>query len=127
MLLTFACQGVFIIGIWMVGKNIGVEAHVKYYFIFFPLSWVIGSLPISVGGAGVTEWWLKDIFVRVCGVPGELALVLALCQRFLWIFGSLPGLVIHVAGAHLPDEEKYEPAGLAEAEEFSIDYKRPVN
>ena len=70
MLLTFACQGVFIIGVWLVGKNIGVEAHFKYYFIFFPLSWVIGSLPISVGGAGVTEWWLKDIFVRVCGVAG---------------------------------------------------------
>jgi uncharacterized protein (TIRG00374 family) len=126
LLLTFLCQGVFIIGIWLVGENIGVTAHIKYYFIFFPISWVIGSLPISVGGAGVTEWWLKDIFVSVCGLSGELALVLALVQRLLWIFGSLPGVVIHLVGAHLPGEPKYK-SPLAASEEFSVDYKSPVN
>jgi uncharacterized membrane protein YbhN (UPF0104 family) len=114
--LTFLCQGVFIIGIWLVGANIGVTTHIKYYFIFFP---------ISVGGAGVTEWWLKDIFVSVCGLSGELALVLALVQRLLWIFGSLPGVVIHLVGAHLPGEPKYK-SPLAASEEFSVDYKGPV-
>jgi len=126
MLLTFLCQGVFIIGILLVGENIGVTAQVKYYFIFFPISWVIGSLPISVGGAGVTEWWLKDVFVRVCGLTGELALVLALIQRLLWIFGSLPGVVIHLVGAHLPGEPKHK-SPLTVSEEFSVDYKSPVN
>ena len=86
----------------------------KYYFIFFPVSWLLGALPISVGGAGVMELWLKDIFIRVCQVSSEHALVLAFCQRLLWLFGSSPGLVIHLVGAHLPKD-------------FSIDYEQPVN
>lgn len=127
MLLTFACQGVFIIGIWMLGKNIGVGAHFKYYLIFFPISWVIGSLPISIGGAGITELWLRNIFVGVCGVPGPLAQALAACQRLLWIFGSLPGAVIHLVGAHLPEESKCGQVGLPQSKDFFVDYKEPMN
>jgi hypothetical protein len=113
-LLTFCCQGVFIIAVWLMGREIGVTASVKYYFIFFSLSWLLSSLPISVGGAGITEWWLKVMFVKTCGLPGEYALALALCQRILWLVGSLPGVVIHLMGAHLPKD-------------FFIDYEKPAN
>ncbi len=125
--LTFACQGVFIIGIWLIGRDIGINAHFKYYFIFFPISWVIGMLPISVGGAGVTELWLKEMFIRVCQTAVRDAQALAGSQRLLWLVGSLPGVVIHLIGAHLPEEAKYEPANVSQTEEFSIDCKRRVN
>jgi uncharacterized protein (TIRG00374 family) len=102
--LTFLLQALSIIAVWVIGINIGITANVKYYFIFFPVSWLLGTLPISVGGVGVMELWLKNIFVRVCGVPSELALVLALCQRLIMLFVSLPGIMIHLAGAHLPKD-----------------------
>lgn len=114
LLLTFCCQGVFIIGMVLIGSGIGITAHIKYYFIFFPISWLLGALPISVGGAGVMEWWLKVMFMRVCAVSSEHALALALGQRLVWLFGSLPGAAIHLIGAHLPKD-------------FFIDYDRPVN
>ncbi len=114
LLLTFACQGVCIIGMWLIGRNMGVTADMKYYFIFFPISWLLGTLPISVGGVGVMELWLKVMFVKACAVPGNQAFALAFSQRILWIVGSLPGVVIHLIGAHLPKE-------------FSIDYTEPVN
>ncbi len=113
LVLTFACQSVSIIGIWLIGREIGAPANVKYYFIFLPVSWLLGILPISVGGAGIMEWWLKIMFVEI-GVPGEQALVLALCQRFTWLIGSLPGAVIHLVGAHLPKD-------------FSVDYDKTIN
>jgi len=113
LLLTFACQSVSIIGIWLIGREIGAPANVKYYFIFLPVSWLLGILPISVGGAGIMEWWLKIMFVEI-GVPGGQALVLALCQRFTWLIGSLPGAVIHLIGAHLPKD-------------FSVDYDKGIN
>jgi hypothetical protein len=113
LLLTFCCQGVSIIGIWLIGAQIGIKAAGKYYFVFFPISWLLGMLPISVGGVGIMEWWLKDIFVRV-GTAGELALVLALCQRIIWLLCSLPGAAIHLLGAHLPKD-------------FSIDCDKPIN
>ena len=112
--LTFVCQSVFIIGIWLVGRDIGVDAHFKYYFIFFPISWVIGMLPISIGGAGVTELWLKEMFIRVCGASVRDAQALAASQRILWLVGSLPGVAIHLMGAHLPRD-------------FFIDYKQPAD
>jgi glycosyltransferase 2 family protein len=113
LLLTFACQGLFIIGLWLIGREIGIDAQMKYYMIFFPISWLLGTLPISVGGAGIMELWLKAMFIEVCGVSSENALVLALSQRIIWLIGSLPGVVIHLIGAHLPKD-------------FSIDYNEHV-
>lgn len=114
LLLTFCCQATFIIGLWLIGREIGVDAHVKYYFIFFPISWLLGALPISVGGWGIMEGWLKVAFSQVSTVSGERTLVLGLCQRLIWLFGSLPGVGIHLIGAHLPKE-------------FSVDYNKPIN
>ena len=102
LLLTFCCQGLFIVGMILIGSGLGITAPVKYYFIFFPISWLLATLPISVGGAGVMEWWLKVMFIQICCVSSGQALALALCQRFFWLIGSLPGVVIHLIGAHLP-------------------------
>jgi len=102
LLLTFCLQAVCIMAMWLIGSHIGITAPAKYYFIFFPISWLLGALPISVGGAGVMELWLKDIFMRVCGLSGKDALVLAFSQRLLWLVGSVPGVFIHLFGAHLP-------------------------
>lgn len=104
LLLTFVCQGIFIFGLWLIGREIGIEMDAKYYYIFFPISWLLGTLPISVGGAGIMELWLKRTFISVCGVESGKSLVLAFCQRILWLLGSLPGAIIHMAGAHLPKD-----------------------
>ncbi|MDD5459226.1 MAG: lysylphosphatidylglycerol synthase transmembrane domain-containing protein [Phycisphaerae bacterium] len=114
LLLTFACQSIFIIGLWLVGRKIGAGVSFKYYLIFFPISWLIGALPVSIGGLGIMEWWLKTAFSQICGVPSTSASALAISQRLLWILASLPGAVIHLFGAHLPKD-------------FFIDYKEPVN
>lgn len=104
LLLAICCQSVFIFGMVLIGKGIGVTAPIKYYFIFFPISWLLGALPISVGGAGIMELWLKEMFIGVCAVSSDQALALALCQRLVWLLGSLPGVVIHLIGAHLPKD-----------------------
>jgi len=114
LLLTFACQAVAIISMWLVGREINHGIQIKYYLIFFPVSWLLGTLPISVGGAGIMEWWLKAMFEKICLVPGSQAFALAIWQRIIWLLASLPGAAIHLLGAHLPKE-------------FSIDYNKPVN
>ncbi len=106
-LLTFACQGMFIVGLWFIGKGMHIQADMKYYFVFFPISWVIGMLPISLGGLGVVEGPIMIMFSLV-GVPKDPASALAWAQRFLWLIGSLPGVVIHLMGAHLPKDFSIE-------------------
>ena len=110
LMLTFLCQGIFITALVLIGKNIHLGAPVRYYYIFIPISWVLGTLPISPGGVGVVEGVLRLLFSQVSGVLQENAIALALCQRLLWLLGSLPGAVIHMMGVHLPKD-------------FSIDYK----
>ena len=84
----------------------GLEVPIKYYFVFFPISWVLGALPISPAGAGVLEGGIVFLFTRVPGVTAEQALVLALCQRVMFLLASLPGIAIHIMGAHLPTEQE---------------------
>jgi glycosyltransferase 2 family protein len=103
--LTFICQSLPIYGLYLVGKDIGIPANIRYYFMFFPLSWIIGVIPISVGGAGVMELGIKGLFGKVSQVTTEQGLGLALAQRLIWLITSIPGVIIHLTGKHLPPPE----------------------
>ena len=111
--LTFSMQVLTITGFWFLGVNLGITAGIKYYYVFFTLTWVLGALPVSIGGAVVVEGTLAYLFVHIAGVEPEKALALALCQRIVWMIASLPGAAIHLLGAHLPKD-------------FFIDYGEPV-
>ena len=113
LLLTFCCQSLTVVAMWLIGREIGIDVPAKYYFIFFPVSWLLGAVPISVGGLGIMEGWLKMMFMRVGTMSGKNALALALCQRLVMLIASLPGAVIHLMGGHLPKD-------------FFIDSGKPV-
>ena len=112
--LTVFLQITVITAFWFLGVNLGVDVSIKYYYVFFTLGWVLGALPVSIGGAGVVEILLASLFVKVVGVELGTASALALCQRLIWMITSLPGAVIHLTGTHLPKD-------------FSIDYNKPIN
>jgi len=102
--LTVLLQIAVITTFWFIGKDLGIQASIKYYYVFFTLVWVIGAIPVSIGGAVVMEVVLASLFVKFAGVDETSAAALALCQRFVWILASLPGAVIHLIGAHLPKD-----------------------
>ncbi len=112
--ITVVLQMMAITGFWFLGVNLGIEASIKYYYVFFTLVWVIGAIPVSIGGAVVIEVVLAGLFVKFAGVDETAAAALALCQRFVWIIASLPGAVIHLIGAHLPKD-------------FFVDYDESIN
>lgn len=72
--LTFCGQSTVIIGFYMIGRSMGIEAPAKYYFVFFPIAWVMGALPISVGGIGVQELGLGVLFGLLPQVTPEQGL-----------------------------------------------------
>jgi glycosyltransferase 2 family protein len=104
LLLTLLGQSIVITAFWLLGRNLGVAAEVKYYFVIFPIAWVMGAVPISIAGAGILEGGMVALFVSFTATTAESALALALCQRFVWVLASLPGGAIHLLGAHLPEE-----------------------
>jgi uncharacterized protein (TIRG00374 family) len=112
--LTVFVQIMVITGFWFLGINMGIKASIKYYYVFFTLTWVVGAVPVSIGGAGVVEFSLVNLFTRFAGVEKPAALAIALCQRAVWVLTSLPGAVIHLIGAHLPKH-------------FFIDYEKSID
>ena len=110
---TVFLQVLTITGFWFLGTDMGVDVSIKYYLVFFTLTWVLGAVPVSISGAVVVEGSLYYLFTHFAGVGKEEAMAIALCQRAIWMITSLPGAVIHLLGAHLPKD-------------FSIDYDEPV-
>jgi uncharacterized protein (TIRG00374 family) len=102
--LTVGTQIAVITGFWILGTSMGIDASIKYYYVFFALMWVVAALPVSIGGAVVMEGGLASLFVHFAGVEPEAALALALCQRVVWMVASVPGAFVHLAGAHLPKD-----------------------
>ncbi|MGB2806708.1 MAG: lysylphosphatidylglycerol synthase transmembrane domain-containing protein [Sedimentisphaerales bacterium] len=122
--LTVFLQMLTITAFWLLGRNMGIQAGVKYYYVFFTLTWVLGALPVSIGGAVVVEGMLTYLFSMFAGVAEEAAFALALCQRAVWMLASLPGAVIHLVGAHLPEDPKNS---LQDRKDFFVDSKKSVD
>ena len=117
--LTFIAQSLAILGLYLIGRTMGIPAPMKFYFVFLPIGWVISALPISIGGVGILELGLVGMFMSLPGVDESQGTALALCWRFIFIFGAFPGIVIHLLGSHLPTENpEHMPA---DKNEFFID------
>ncbi|MCI0499825.1 MAG: flippase-like domain-containing protein [Planctomycetales bacterium] len=98
--LTVLMQSMVILSYWGIGLDLGISAHLGYYFVFFPIVWVIGSIPVSIAGIGILEGGVVFLFVTFANADVEAVTALALCQRLTWVLASLPGLVVHLTGAH---------------------------
>ncbi len=109
-MLTIVLQSLVILVYWLVGMNLNIDATVGYYFVFFPVVWVVGSIPISIAGIGILEGGIVFLFVRYTGATTEAAAALALCQRLTWLAASLPGLVFHLTGSHRRAQTNTTPA-----------------
>ncbi len=97
---TIFLQSMVILSYWLIGRDLGMTAPLRYYFVFFPLIWVIGTIPVSIAGLGILEGGLVLLFVQFTGADKEAVIALALCQRLTWVFASVPGMAVHLSGAH---------------------------
>ena len=101
-LLTVLIQMMVITAFWILGVNLQMGVDAKYYFVFFPLTWALGALPISIAGLGIMEGALVGLFDKFAGAKEGTAFALAVCQRLIWFLSAFPGFIIHLCGAHLP-------------------------
>jgi uncharacterized protein (TIRG00374 family) len=112
--LTVFVQMLTITGFWILAKNMGINADIGFYYVFFTLTWVVGTIPVSIGGAGVVEGALVILFMQAAGLDEPAAWTIALSQRAIWLLASIPGAIIHLTGAHLPKD-------------FFVDYNNPMS
>ena len=92
---SLGVQACRILVYWTAGLAVGMQASVIFYLAFQPVAAVIAALPISVGGLGVRENILVELFGGV-GAPESLAFAMSLLGYAAGIIASLLGGVAFV-------------------------------
>jgi len=107
-LVTLAAQLFFFGAIALLGVALGRHQPLApwyEFFVYVPLIYIIGAVPITPGGVGVVEGAYLTFFAAS---PVSQVLALALLARLFPIFWSLPGLIVAITGPRLPKAEEIE-------------------
>ena len=74
-------------------RSLGFRVHAVYFFAIVPLSSLLGALPISIQGIGVTEG-LYIVLFSLAGMSSNQSLSLALYMRAMGLLMLTPGAII---------------------------------
>ncbi len=105
--LTILFQSLTFVSFWLIGTDLGVSGQLRHYFLFFPLVWVIGVIPVSIAGLGILEGGVVLLFVKAAGASPETAAALAVCQRALFLIVAVPGIFVHLRADYLPKAKEH--------------------
>ncbi len=105
-LVTLGAHIAFVSTIAALGESLGLGVPLYSYFLYVPLIYIVGAVPLTPGGVGLVE----GLFVLFLDVPGAGAkvLALALLSRLIPVLWGLPGAVVAVTGPKLPEAAAIE-------------------
>ncbi len=104
-LMTIGAHVFFIGAITLLGLSLRLDTPWYNFFIYIPLIYIIGAIPISPGGAG----WIENLYVWFFApVSASMVLALALLARLIPILWGIPGIIVAVKGPRLPKTEALE-------------------
>ena len=108
--MTVGAHVLFVGAIALLGMSLSLDVPWYSYFIFVPLIYIAGAVPVTPGGVGVIESLYVAMFLTVGTCTSSQILALALLARVIPMFWALPGAIVAVTGTKIPD------AGVIEAE-----------
>ncbi|MFH1578195.1 MAG: lysylphosphatidylglycerol synthase transmembrane domain-containing protein [Candidatus Omnitrophota bacterium] len=94
-LYSLVIQLIIPISFYLLSRALGVSLNPMYFFVFVPLVTVISALPVSIAGLGLREASSMYFFTKV-GMPGEVALAIALLSFFMLFLIGLSGGLFYV-------------------------------
>jgi uncharacterized protein (TIRG00374 family) len=109
--ITFGGHLIWMGSISLIGMGLDLQTPVYMYFLYVPLIYIIGAVPLTPGGVGLLEALYVKFFAPAA--PTRV-LAMALMARLIPIFWSLPGLLVAISGPHV--SKKQMEAELQEAE-----------
>ena len=106
---TLGSHVVWIASIALIGMSLHIQVETYNYFLYVPLIYIVGAVPITPGGAGVVESLYTESFRSIDPqINLSLVLVLALLARLMQIFWSIPGAIVAITGPKLPKAAQME-------------------
>jgi uncharacterized protein (TIRG00374 family) len=100
-LITLGAHIIWVGSIALIGLSLSIPVPWYSYFLYIPLIYIIGAVPLTPGGIGLVEQFYLVFFPAN---PSEV-LALALLARLVPMFWGLPGAVVAVTGPKLPKVE----------------------
>jgi len=103
--LTVIAHLFYIGGVAVIGFSLGLDIPWYYYFVYLPLIYIIGAVPVTPGGVGLVE----NLYVSMLGAAviseGYHCTVteivtLAVLARVVMMAWGLPGLHVLIGGRH---------------------------
>jgi glycosyltransferase 2 family protein len=94
--LSILIQGWFVLLNAWLGRGLGIEVPLAFWFLAIPLAKAITLAPISLGGFGVREVALAGI-LALAGVPKEQGVVVSLLWQSILVASGLCGGLIWFA------------------------------
>jgi len=91
--LTVVVQAVRILGIWLIGRSVGVHLSPRPYYVMGPLLFLVMLVPFTVSGLAVREAFFVN-FLGQLGVGANPAFATGFLFFLLSVVLSLPGAVI---------------------------------
>ena len=89
---------------WM-ARALGMKGSAELYFICVPIGFLIASIPISPPQAfGVLEWAYIQFFAHDGLNPASACVAFALAVRLIQLVWALPGVLVPLLGAHVPNK-----------------------
>lgn len=92
----------YIGSIALIGLSMDIQTPVYSYFIYLPLIYIIGAVPITPGGVGLIENLYLEFFCAGIAAAASPIIALAMLARLIPVFWGLPGLVVAITGPKLP-------------------------
>jgi len=104
-----------IAGHYFLGRQLGMNVGIGYFFLFIPLTTAIGMLPISLAGLGIREGAFIFLFTRA-GATKEQAITLSLMWFAIMAIVSIVGGLeyLRIGGRRQMETEADTPPGTNE-------------
>ncbi len=105
--LTLVIHCIWITSFALIGRSLSLPTPVSSYFLYIPLVYIVGAVPLTPGGVGLVERLFVLFFVTGQATP-SMVLALALLARALGMVLAVPGAAVAIMGVKLPKTEAME-------------------
>lgn len=124
LLITVVAHVFFIGGAVMIGLALRMETPVLQYFVYVPLIYTLGAVPVTPGGVGLVERLYLEFFSSPA-VGASTVVTLAMLARVLPALWGLPGLLVAIRAPKRPETDELE-AELEAAENQETEGKKEM-
>jgi len=98
--MMLAAPAIWVAALALMGRSIYLPVPWHSYFLYIPLIYILGSVPLTPGGAG----WIEYLYLVFFGGMGNSSEILAfaLLARLIPISWAIPGMIVAISGPKLP-------------------------